>query len=481
MNTLKVIVESYKKTPLEVVVALTIMLFGTIFAVIVPPLWGLDEVAHFNRAFEVSNGVVRPVVNDEGRIGSDVPKNLAELEYTVYVDLMDNDTSAISKRHDRTPSIDYERILQQRPSKQLQPAFITSTYSPIAYIGATIGIGVVKAFDGTIGQMILLARMVNLTLYVICIYFSLYILRKQKIRWLIIVLTLIPVALFQASVVSADTLTNGIAMLLFASLLHIGINKKSVEDDNQLYLWIICIAIILLPLVKVNNIIFILVLPLLFMNKLIRSKKLATITTVVTGVLTILLACLWMKQMPTTDPSATPTPRIDGLAVSPPEQIHYMLTHPLNFAVTIIRSFHDSWDSYIKTFTVDIGWNSATLPIVYSIAMLLFVLCVIIYAKREIIGAKSIIIIYLATVGVLGILSAFAAMYVAFSTVGQSVVEGIQGRYFIPFIPFIILPLAYLLKNVYFVRWREDSSNRIFISMVVILAISVLNYLYILY
>lgn len=410
---------------------------GVIYVYITPPLWGFDEVSHFNRSYQIAKGDFIPPADNLGAATKDMPSSLVELEYYVYGDLMDNKKIGVSFRKDVADRSTYALLTSRSFSKDTQESPGIAMYSPIAYVAPSVGVFVAQVFGASIGTTITLARLGSLVLYVLVVGYSIRILHNKKIKWLIFAVALMPMSLFQASMVSADGMAIALS-LLFISLFLCFTVKTRIEYDKRL-VYILVGTTVLLPLVKINYLFI--SLGLLFIpSDVFGTKKIATLVKVGSLALMALLATIWSFITKITSTGSV-SPRPDGLPVVASEQIVYVLHHPIDFIVAIIRSFIDASDLYIKSMTSYIGWNETSLPMIFIMLILLGIFLAALYAKQESIGIRKKLYL-LNGLALLGILSIFGVLYVGFNPTGYPTVDGVQGRYFIPFVALVAMLLA---------------------------------------
>lgn len=433
--TIKKVVSIFKQTHWAFVAIAGI--FGLIYVFITPPLWGFDEVAHFNRAYQISEGKLIPPVDKSGALNRDMPSSLVQLEYYVYGDLMDNSKIGISFRKDVDNRDMYARLTGRSFSKDLQTSPIVASYSPIANAAPSVGIAVANLFNVSIGATIILARLSSLVAYILIVYFALSILKNKKIKWLVFVVALMPMSVFQASMISADGMTIGLS-LLFMSLLLSAILDPSKFSKKNLY--IIFTVAALIPLVKANYIFLSLGL-ILIPNSIFSKKKIAIVIKSVGLVLMTIATIVWSVLTKYSNDSAV-SPRPDGLPVVASDQIMHMLHHPIGFFIAMARSLVDTSDRYIQSMTSMIGWNEVALPFIFIGVIIVGIIIAVLYAKEEAILIRKKLYV-LNVLAILGVVSIFAAMYIYFNPTGYSTVDGVQGRYFIPF----IIPISALIVS----------------------------------
>ncbi len=433
--TIKKVVSIFKQTHWAFVAIAGI--FGLIYVFITPPLWGFDEVAHFNRAYQISGGKLIPPVDKSGALNRDMPSNLVELEYYVYGDLMDNSKVGVSFRKDVDSRDAYAKLTSRSFSKDLQTSPIVASYSPIAYIAPSVGIAVANLFNMSIGVMIIVARLSSLVAYILMVYFALSILKNKKIKWLVFIVALMPMSVFQASMVSADGMTIGLSLLFTSLLLSAVLNPN---EFSKKHLYAIFTVAALIPLVKFNYIFLSLGL-LLIPNSIFSTKKIAVIVKSV-GLLIVTMSAVIWALLTKADNSSTVSPRPDGLPVVVSDQIMHMLHHPIGFFIAMARSLVDTSDRYIQSMTSMIGWNEVALPFIFIGVIIVGIVIAVLYAKEEAILTRKKLYV-LNVLAILGVVSIFAAMYIYFNPTGYSIVDGVQGRYFIPF----IIPVSALIVS----------------------------------
>lgn len=454
------------------VTAVIVLILGVAFSVTAPPLWGLDEVAHLNRVLEISNGKIVP---PGGTIN--VPSNLRALEYTVYMDLDDNKmTDLFSGRKDVSYADSYKTLGAQKFSRTLEPSPITATYSPVSYIGPLIGVSVAKIFELTISSTIFLARLGGLLSYVALVYIAVATLDKYRLKMLIAVIALLPVSVFQASTINADTLNIGVSLVFISLLLRLVLDGREGPTDKRM---LICLAIaaMLLPLIKINNVVL-LPLVLFIPRTVFATKAQATTHKMASTILPIAVVLLWTMLVPITTGISSASPRQDGLMIDPAGQLHLLVTHPMHLVSATIVSVLTQSDSYLGTMTTTLGWNVATLPSVVTLLSVALFIGAGVYAKKDVKNSKVVKNIF-PVVGLAAAASAFAAMYVTFNPVGFSRVDGVQGRYFIPYLPLLLCSLAWAPFDIIFTR---KNICRLFLgSAVVLLSVCYIGYVLILY
>lgn len=413
--------------------------FGLYFAIATPPLWGTDETSHFGRVYQITEGNILPD-RDPGNYGGQLPASLMKLWFYTKGDLLDNKETGLFGRKDVNDIHEYEKLQSAQFTKKNVASPETAAYSPLAYPGAVAGTQVAKTFHASIGSTILSARIFSLIVYLGITGLAIYLIDAYKSKWIFFVVGLLPVSLYQGSVVTADNMVNALSILLIACLITLFATRCEV-NHRKVMLILTFISSILLPMVKINYIL--LSLGSLFIaNKNFKNVKHALIYKS-SLLVTALSASLWWSSLMKINNSA-PSQRPDGMPVYPNDQIEWILSHLVNTLVVVIRTVLKNSDSYLQNMTVLVGWNFIAIPIFFGVILIITATLLALYAKEDYqeITAK---ITALAGLSVIGAISIFMALYVAFNPVGYAMVDGVQGRYFLPMvIPILILVARFI-------------------------------------
>jgi uncharacterized membrane protein len=144
------------------------------------------------------------------------------------------------------------------------------------------------------------------------------------------------------------------------------------------------------------------------------------------------------------------------------------------------RSFVYYGDSYIHEMFGVLGWNYVVLPVAFILATVLLMVITALYAKDEFIKLKRESFI-IAGSCVVGAATIFAILYVGFTPLAKNMVDGVQGRYFLPF----LLPLIVCIVNLLPVKITFNKSSSVMVMLGgasgTILALSALYYILLTY
>ena len=141
--------------------------------------------------------------------------------------------------------------------------------------------------------------------------------------------------------------------------------------------------------------------------------------------------------------------------ISPSQQISYILSVPLNFITVLFNSIIVNFHYYLVTFVGFFGWVDVgldtPLPDVVVFAYLLVLILAAIFDENgyKIKIHQKVISLFIVLIMSFAI---FVIEYLLWTPVGSNIIDGVLGRYFIPFTPLLLL----LLLN----KWKVNLNNK---------------------
>lgn len=424
------------------------LVIGVTFVRTIPPLWGVDEPTHFARAYQMSTGRLSEVSLPNGTFGGYLPSPLGGLKETVNSDLLDNARSPFKEVDDK----DLYNNLKNEPlgSTKIAMDFTGSgVYSPVAYAAPSVGIAIARAIHSTVGSVIFGARFATLLVYIAIVYVALFSLRRSRTVWLVFTISLLPTAIFQASIVNVDSLAIALSLLLFSQLIRLWQLKPSEIDWRRLSL--LAVAAAALPLSKPNYMILSFLAPALLFFKLASTSKKRIYFTVGLLIFLMLPAAAWNLHVHGLISGGALGQRPDvHLSVS--GQAHYIVSHPAGFLTDVFKNaIYSSW--YQQSIGI-LGFNFVLVP-EYVQVILTFGLVIagLASVEKRISKVACLAVIIVALFSALSILT---TLYLTYTPVGSHDIAGIQGRYFLPILPFLlyglfnIMPIKLQANHTYF-------------------------------
>lgn len=400
------------------------LFFGILYAFINPIFQAPDEHSHYFRAAGMANGYLLPNV-ENNRAGTKVQSGTIELYK--YYDL-NNQISNGSYRYQ------IKKMLAL-PLGSFQEKFLivsTTLYTPVSYLPqiSIYFIGSLLKFNPLV--IFILVRIAGLAAWSILTYFAIKIIPRGK--WVLATLALLPISLFMASVVSADTITNGLAFLV------IGMSFASIANTKILTKkFLVCLlsAFILLALAKqgmavISLLILLLPTPKYFEKNKFRFIKISTVF------LAFVLSALWQAYISPVASLLT----LEGTSSS--KQIAFLLANPVRIVkVTWNTYFNYGSDNIYLSFLIALGMLNVGLPVWIGIAWVI----ALVKSFGPSTGNKKDLLrlwqkLYFAVV-TFGLFAAITlAIYLTWTRPGQDHVDGLQGRYFIPVLAILIPALT---------------------------------------
>jgi uncharacterized membrane protein len=238
-------------------------------------------------------------------------------------------------------------------------------------------------------------------------------------KWILLVLALSPIALFQAATVTPDAISNGIGFLFIAGCLR----ASRLEEIKWKEVGVLLPLVFLLFLAKLN------LLPLILLPFLIipPSKFTNKGTYIFLLALTVILFLVEVVGWNVIALSRS-GPLLANEA-NPTAQLVYVLGHPFAFLFTVIKDFITNGFAYFQSWINGYGYYYWTPPKVVSFFFLLSLGSVLVFdSTHEQVNKKFRLAFLL--VFVAAYLATVVSLYATFTPIGSDQVLGVQGRYF---------------------------------------------------
>jgi len=425
--------QKFKK--MEYLYAFIAFLFGFIFILIVPPGWNPDEPQHYWRAQQISHGQV--ISNTFGG-----PSGKAYTGGT----LLPDETSFILSYKAYEGITDYSLRLNfpmwknegviKHAAAQVDPIGVafpgSAHYSPLAYAPQALGLWLANNLNLPLLGGFFLAKMIGLVLQVVAIFFAIRLIPRGK--WILLIIGLLPITVTQSVSFGGDVITNSVAILFIATTLKLAYDTKKI---TRWHIASLAALVGSLGLVKPSY----LPLALLVLLIPILHKKFRTAPSLLKHAGIFIFASIpgliWLKI--TSSIQDNYSHGVDAVA-----QKQYVLQQPLDFISALFNTYlTDAQPKLYKTLLGNFIWDTAPLPLVFMfIAVILITLSVFLSSPREKnVTFTPLVKTILLSVSVLLIVIISYALYIYYTPLKGTSVLGIQSRYFIPFLPLILLAL----------------------------------------
>lgn len=466
--------------PLAIFLVLTVP-SGLFLTFNVPAFWAADGAAHIERVFQIADGGYRPIFIDHNHgvgYGGKVPTTVTALR-EVEIGIVSRSPAPpgqITLKKIITPQDkqDIAKISSQKISKdrQLVSYVNTAAYSPLAYAPSVAGIKMGMALNLNLGHTLLLARLFSFVVFLLCVGYSLYALRKSQFKWMVMTVALLPLVTFQATLITADSFLLSLA-ILFSALILKGLQggqNLSLADKTLLYL-----SVVLIPITKPTYFPLVFLVLILPRQQWDSYKKYWIWTGSALGI-SMIGFVVW--SLLTTDVAAS-----NGLVRGDlfwnygdaDVQKKFMMHHPFGYIHVLFDSMLYVSKIYAENFFGWLGFTYLPIPGLALVAGYLSLgLSVLVAGKAKLAKYSSLAV--LGSVAATALLI-FTTLYAYYTVPRNSVVEGVQGRYFLPVTVLLLAGLAMALPKL---RVANDGINNAKVLLIVLISscflLSILRY-----
>lgn len=299
----------------------------------------------------------------------------------------------------------------------------TTAYLPQAagiFLGEKLGLSSLAGFY--------LARILSLFVAVLITFWAIKLLPFG--RNILLVIALLPMTLQQYASLNYDALHIPLSFLFFVLVLHLAFSEKKKISRGEIAL---LVALAFFGLNIKGAFLLSLLVFLIPKEKFFNAKAnwLAKGLVAAAG-----FSGLLFNRKGFVDPSG-------GFPanVNPAEQADYVLGHPLAFLNSVFLTFYDKLGFFVETFLIKPGWLRISLPYLFYVLLICGLVLLIKNTDEEekaLEKVKKNQRVWLFLVFLANFVLVFLALYLGWSRVGAEKVGGVQGRYFLPFIPLLI-------------------------------------------
>lgn len=430
-------------------------IFGILLVFITPPFQVADEPNHFYRSYELSElKIVSKKINNES--GNYIPKDVINM----VQDLEGGIASHPDKKFLTHKLKKYWNIKTNFKNRQFIDFRNTALYSPVVYLPQALGIETAKLINFSPLFMIYLGRLFNLFTFIALAYFAIKL--TPVCKWGFFLFSLMPMTLYQAASLSADSICFGLSFLFIAFILNCALSKSSKMTNKQIA--IIALISVLLGLCKSAYFFTSFLFLLIPITKFDSKKKYFTsffaiisITAVVDLIWAVLVKSIYVPIYS---------------YVNPYRQLLYIFSHPQYFIAGFGKSI--AHIGLLRSFVGNLGWLDNRLPLtLIAIFLGVAVLSALLENYKDLsLNLKQKIIIIMTIFLNFSLIQVM--LYLSCSKVGDAYIAGGQGRYFIPIAPLFLLPLYNKFTNK--LNVINNGGNLFFVCFIVVMLLITLFY-----
>ena len=375
-----------------------------------------DERGHFSTAYYYSNIVLgEEPVDEDGNVlvrNEDLLLNVENIRPS-------SATYGLIADHLFDGSEDNTKVSYDRPP--LQATFW-------AYLPQIIGITAARLLNmGNIG-LLLLSRFLALAFYTGCIYFAIKLIPFGKSTMLAV--ALLPMALEEGSSFSYDMTVNALSFLFIGYVLYLAYEKKGAMLKDWIRM------VVLMFFMAPIKVVYVLLAPLCLLIPEKNKKKYWIGTAGVIG--SGAAACLFLRLTAIINVASTSGPGSSSSAIQT-YTISDILSAPVRTVDILYNTLREMTDAILSPlFGQKLGYWDIFMPYYIVFGFVLVLLCSAIMSEKENVYVKSShkALMLILSLGMIG--GVTLSMMLDFTDISDTVIRGIQGRYFIPFLPLVL-------------------------------------------
>ena len=428
----------------HIIFVILAFVFGTGILITTPPFQVADEIAHFDRAYKLSE--FSTFQKTENNVSGDyVPSNI-DSAFMMFRYLSWRPTVKVEK----------EKIYEafNIPLEKNNKKFVgidAGPYFYLSYIPQYPAIYLGKIFNLNVLAILYIGRFFGLLFYILCVWYAIKIIPTAK--YLLMTVALMPMCLAQAGSYNADCVLFSFSFLAIALLLKITFEKKKFSFNRKsVLLFLILVSLGILKPVYMPIAFSALILPkIIFKN----NWRYFAITFSVIA-MACLLTFLWLKSnslyLDYSDPNTDAQ-----------EKMKYLFNHPF-FPIKIANETFGYFKDmhYYQTIGV-LGYLDTKLPgwVYASFTIVIGILTLFESDKKHrLFIYQRVIFLFIAVMVFFMIIS---TLFLTNHRGNGLIVFGIQGRYFIP----IIFPLLLAFHGL--IPFRLNLSRRTIPALLLVL------------
>lgn len=414
----------FKKWKEEKIFLMLALIFGLLIVFLVPPMMSPDEDSHMKKIYSISNGHFLSIKNNN-KLGNYFPEEM--LDYMVFM-----------KRYIGKYDVNYDYNFYDsnynakiKKNNKVFDSYSTANTNIFVYVPQVLAIWffkIITFFNSiSIGNYFYIGRIGNLISYIFLIYNAIK--KLPFFKNLMLFIALMPMSLYLGSSLNYDAVLIGISFFTISHILNLIYNNDVKFTKKDFYLFVFLTYFLLdFKVIYFPIILLILLIP----KEKIKDKKWILFVKILLGVLFLKIVYSFIFKT-----------EVSGVVIEKKlilSQISFILRHPNKYVFILYNTYKINKGFYVISFVGNFGWLDTPMNILFSI-FYIGLLIFISNLETKVIDVKSKI--YILGINVLIYLLLFTSLYVIWTVnweIGYKVVEGVQGRYFIPF-SFLILIL----------------------------------------
>ena len=384
----------------------------------------LDESTHFFRSFMISQGDFLDCTDSQGNIGGWVSEN-----YNQIMSQQLNIKNYLLNHEIWNQPFSKEKVFVINP--------YMSSVTPLNHAVAAIGVFIGRLINAPAIVVIILGRVSDLTFYICFCYAAIK--NSRYYKTLFFTAALVPYGLWLAGSFSIDPI------LIGASLMFLSISLKYYFDDSEDVVKTRDIILLLISGAFIASVKYLVYTPILLTFFLIPKKKFKKKQWVTVLLLAIILiGIMALVQLKLLSSFKFTEDRNGDVDVA--RQIKYIISDFGTVFRNILNYFVESQLGFFEGMTPRYGSET-----VRDLIGLFLIFGAAFEIKRYEFSNKNkkyIFILLMLFIFATIYLLTTVSLYLGFTPVGKFDVEGVQPRYFVPVLIFLMIPMSFVpIKN----------------------------------
>lgn len=408
----------WKQCSIEWNFIIIVITMGFVYLMLFPEYTAPDEGRHINTAYSVSDSIMGYHRNSEE----------LETEANSFA------SSALERKH-------YDDYMHQLIRTNKGECNLPCTADPIIdtpryqYLPAAIGLCIGRIFHLGVVRTLLLGSIANFLFFIVCFFYAI---KKIPLgKRLLVILGMLPMTMQQVTSYSYDCIVISLAVVCSALALKILYEKCDLREK------IVFIISLLLLLPTKQGAYFAMGGLLILVLLKLRKENFQLYKKIVMPCILFIIVLVIYKVIGRTAQSAESTGMLEYID-APAFSLSYLLTHIPTMLQIIGNTVFERMDFYFtSTIGGSLGWFQIPIPltIVCLCAFMMIGTSIKSEDEKADLDMLTKTVFWIIAIVCLGCIE--AGMWLGWTPIYSRTIEGVQGRYFLPF---ILLPLL-TLKN----------------------------------
>lgn len=400
----------------EIYLLAVLLVFGVAVCLLLPISGGYDEETHLMRVWQMSDLRFLPNDAEDGKLP--FPAVYWELSYRRQF-IVRAVEPGVWEKYGSLPLDAHDYVYGTVDTR--------SVYSPPLLLPQAL----VMRFFGRGERLPALPvyyaiRLIGLISYTLLVWLAVRYIPFGK--WVLAILAASPVAILQASTISADAISNGIAFLFLG-----GVAAVAYRNELRWREWLYLALLFFVLFWGKVNIVPLAILPFLVIPPSQFKIRYGYILLIATAVVLFALEVAGWNVLAYSQLHTAPE------GTDPRGQILFILQQPVEFLSILAQTIRGRWFSYLIDWVAVYGFAYWPVP-VWTYYLFALGLIAALPLNNDSVQKRARLGLLFAFL--LSYVGTYILLYITFNPVGFASIEGVQGRYFTTVMPLLLLGLA---------------------------------------